>query len=186
MADANITKKALASAMKELMQEKPFSKISINDICSRCDMNRKSFYYHFQDKYDLVNWIFDVEFVAIAKSNCYTDTWEAFADLFAYFYANRNFYRKALSISGQNSLLEHFRELLQPFIARRLAEELEIENITQRKKEFCSCFLSDAFISAIERWLLDKECMPADEFLSMLRFIIAGIGKLEFNGDNAS
>jgi len=186
MADANITKKALASAMKELMQEKPFSKISINDICSRCDMNRKSFYYHFQDKYDLVNWIFDVEFVAIAKSNCYTDTWEAFADLFAYFYANRDFYRKALSVSGQNSLQEHFQELLQPFITSRLAEELELENAPQKKKDFCSSFLADAFISAIERWLLDKECMPAEEFLEMLRFIIARIVKLESNDDNAS
>ena len=53
MADSNITKKALASALKELMETVPFSKISIGDICEKCDMNRKSFYYHFKDKYDL-------------------------------------------------------------------------------------------------------------------------------------
>lgn len=186
MADSNITKKALALAMKELMQEKHFSKISISDICSRCDMNRKSFYYHFQDKYDLVNWIFDVEFVAIAKSNSYADTWEAFSDLFTYFYENRNFYRKALGVSGQNSLQEHFHELMQPFIARRIAEELKTENITPNEKEFYCSFLSDAFICAIERWLLSKNCIPADEFLGMLRFIIVGIGKIESNRNNES
>lgn len=186
MADSNITKKALASAMKELIQEKSFSKISINDICSRCDMNRKSFYYHFQDKYDLVNWIFDVEFVAIAKSNSYTDTWEAFSDLFHYFYENRNFYRKLLSISGQNSLKEHFRELMQPFLAKRLAEVLATENSSPKEREFYCNFLSDAFICAIERWLLDKDCIPAEEFLEMLRFIITGIGKIQFNGNGES
>ena len=53
MADSNITKRALASALKELMNEKPFARISVSDICTRCDMNRKSFYYHFKDKYDL-------------------------------------------------------------------------------------------------------------------------------------
>ena len=54
MADSNITKKALAAALKELMEEMPFEKIGIGDICERCGMHRKSFYYHFKDKYDLV------------------------------------------------------------------------------------------------------------------------------------
>ena len=65
MADSNITKRALAEALKELMEEKSFSKISVADICGKCNMNRKSFYYHFKDKYDLVNWIFDTEFISV-------------------------------------------------------------------------------------------------------------------------
>ena len=63
MADSNITKRALASALKELMESTPFSKITVSDICAKCNMNRKSFYYHFKDKFDLVNWIFDVEYL---------------------------------------------------------------------------------------------------------------------------
>lgn len=54
-ADSNLTKRALAAAMKELMEQMPFSKISVSDIAEQCGMNRKSFYYHFKDKYDLVN-----------------------------------------------------------------------------------------------------------------------------------
>ena len=59
MADSNVTKRALATAMKQLMAKEPFSKISVGDICQVCQMNRKSFYYHFRDKYDLVNWHFE-------------------------------------------------------------------------------------------------------------------------------
>lgn len=67
MADSNITKRALATSLKELMLEQPFDKINVAQICARCNMNRKSFYYHFKDKYDLVNWIFDTEFIALMK-----------------------------------------------------------------------------------------------------------------------
>ena len=49
MADSNITKRALASALKELMESTPFTKITVSDICAKCNMNRKSFYYHFKD-----------------------------------------------------------------------------------------------------------------------------------------
>ena len=50
MPDSNITKRALASSLKRLMETKPFAKISVGDICAACEMNRKSFYYHFKDK----------------------------------------------------------------------------------------------------------------------------------------
>ena len=63
MPDSNITKKALAQSLKELMGKQSFAKISVADICEGCGMSRKSFYYHFKDKYDLVNWIFDMEFI---------------------------------------------------------------------------------------------------------------------------
>ena len=59
LADSNITKKALADALKELMDTKPFQKISVSDICERCQMNRKSFYYHFKDKYEVLEYIVD-------------------------------------------------------------------------------------------------------------------------------
>ena len=62
MAEAGVTKKVLAYALKSLMASRPLSKITVGDICEACDMNRKSFYYHFRDKYDLVNWIFYTEF----------------------------------------------------------------------------------------------------------------------------
>ena len=69
MADSNITKQAMATAFKELLQEQSFEKISVSDICDRCHMNRKSFYYHFKDKFDLANWIFDTEFMEVTRQN---------------------------------------------------------------------------------------------------------------------
>ena len=86
MPDSNITKRALAQAMKELMAAHPFSKISVGDICEACGMNRKSFYYHFRDKQDLVNWIFESEFVETLQVDEDTCGWSLLACMCHYFY----------------------------------------------------------------------------------------------------
>lgn len=71
MSKSAITKKALAQALKELLAVKPLDKISVSDICEQCGMNRKSFYYHFRDKYDLVNWIYYTEFITVINAKDY-------------------------------------------------------------------------------------------------------------------
>lgn len=164
MADSSITKRALANALKALIDERPFQKISVGDICARCQMNRKSFYYHFRDKYDLVNWIFDTEFITAVHNSSAQSTLDAFRVLCDYFYENRSFYRKALRIEGQNSFTDHFRQLCQPVIARQLTELTADEVATT----FYVNFFADAILCAIERWLLDKNCMPAAAFQQQL------------------
>ena len=58
MSESKITEKALALALKQLMKTAPLSKISIQNIMDNCGLNRQTFYYHFKDKFDLVNWIY--------------------------------------------------------------------------------------------------------------------------------
>lgn len=125
MADSNITKRALAAALKELMEQKPFSKINVAEICEKCGMNRKSFYYHFKDKYDLVNWIFDTDFTKVLETHgedAYF-TWPFLESLCDCFYENRSFYRKALKIRGQNCFIDHYREKLEPFMQVGMAQD---------------------------------------------------------------
>ena len=111
MPDANITKSALASSMKRLMKEKPFTKISVIDICEGCGMNRKSFYYHFKDKYDLVNWIFYTDFIALVSTRDYESGWDLLIAVGELFYRDQEFYRSALRIEGQNSFREYFHDI---------------------------------------------------------------------------
>lgn len=176
MADSNITKKALAEAMKKLMSEKQFSKITVGDICELCDMNRKSFYYHFKDKYDLVNWIFDIEFISVIRKKSYNDSWDVLKALFLYFEQNKEFYKKALSVDDYNSFREHFRKLLSDIFLPRIDIILANEDIELRKKTFCINVLSDGFIAATERWLTGKENISAEEFCEYLQFILQKVG----------
>jgi len=183
MADSNITKRALANAMKALMQEKPFEKINVAHICERCGMNRKSFYYHFKDKYDLVNWIFDTEIIELISeeqaAKPYPERLEFIEDTCMYFYQNRFFYQKAFQIKGQNSFSDHFREFIQPLMKLRIAYLFGENNVD----EFFMNFFVDAVLCTLERWLTSKECMPPKEFVSKLTQVVvlsAGAIQREF------
>lgn len=61
------TKRSLAASLKFFMERKPFSKISVSDIISDCGVNRKTFYYHFQDKYDLLKWMLEEEAIQVVR-----------------------------------------------------------------------------------------------------------------------
>ena len=165
VADSNITKRALAVALKALMREQPFAKISINDICANCGMNRKSFYYHFKDKYDLVNWIFYTDFIAVAIHREHETAWDYIEDICACIETDRDFYRKAMQIEGQNSLAEYFRELLTPIINRYLEDALP----DREWRAFMGDALSSAAVWCFARWLADRTEMSGAAFLSMVR-----------------
>lgn len=172
MADSNITKRALATALKELMEELPFEKINVAHICERCDMNRKSFYYHFKDKYDLVNWIFDTDIISFMQSYFssteLSEHMEVILEICRYFYENRSFYSKALKIEGQNSFSEHFRECILPLLRFRLTQL----NNDFADDDFALDFFADATVCTMERWLLDKNCMPPEQFVARLLSIV--------------
>lgn len=51
------TKKMLSGALKNAMKSKSLSKITVSELIEACGVNRKTFYYHFQDIYDLLKWI---------------------------------------------------------------------------------------------------------------------------------
>ena len=60
---SQITKNALAASLKKLLSKKELSKITITNITEECGVNRQTFYYHFKDIYDLLEWIFTNEVI---------------------------------------------------------------------------------------------------------------------------
>ena len=55
---AQTTKRALGASLKKLLAEKPLDKITVGDITQDCEVNRQTFYYHFKDVYDLIEWVY--------------------------------------------------------------------------------------------------------------------------------
>lgn len=57
----NRTKKVIIDVFWQLLEEKPYSKITVQNIVERCQISRNSFYYHFQDipalvEYSIQEW----------------------------------------------------------------------------------------------------------------------------------
>ena len=172
MSKSQDTKAKLAQALKNLMLDMPFDKISVTRICDEAQVHRKTFYYHFKDKYDLVNWIFDSEVSKFSLIDAGSQDPEAglhyFQAICHYLYDNRAFYHKALQIEGQNSFLDHFYNLTRPVVRERLGQLMGESKID----DFTTDFFTDAIVAALENWLLSKQPMPADEFVHRILSII--------------
>lgn len=171
MSNSQVTKLAMAEAMKQLMVEKPMSKITISDITESCTMNRKSFYYHFKDKYDLVNWIFYTEFISVIQKASSSDIWDLLESICQYLYENKVFYRNALKVTAQNSFSDYFMEILEPFML------INFGNIFKdhEHKEFFSTYFADATRVAITRWLIEDKDIPPKKFIEFTKSAIEGI-----------
>ena len=172
MNDSSNTKRALAAALKRLLPEKPFVKIRISEICDECGMNRKSFYYHFKDKYDLMNWIFDDEITEIMIKSMEKDIWAGFLILCNYFYENRTYYKKVLKIEGQNSFYDHFRDVCTISFLSQVTDTSDEKSIS-----FQINLMSDILVCSIKRWLLEKDCMSPTEFVSLLKHFVTTSSK---------
>ena len=86
------TTRALEASLKHLLLQKSLDKITINDITDDCGINRMTFYYHFKDIYDLVEWSCVEDASRALEGKKTYDTWqEGFLNIFEAVIANKPF-----------------------------------------------------------------------------------------------
>lgn len=86
------TKQALAASLKGFMEKKPLSKITVSKIIADCGVNRKTFYYHFEDIYALLKWMLEEETVNVVKQfDLLVDYREAVVFVMHYVRENKHF-----------------------------------------------------------------------------------------------
>ncbi len=151
---ATSTKKALADALKKMMAIKPIDRITVNDLVETCGVSRQTFYYHFDDVYDLLEWVFEEDANANLPSEVVYDNWKHDVTLwFKYLYDNSAF---ALNVYNSNSRLYMLR-----YIKGRLSEcirsfsELVAEgrSIDRQDFEFIVSFYSNIVVGLIAQWM---------------------------------
>ena len=177
MADSNITKRVLALTLKKLMQTESFEKINVREICEACGVSRKTFYYHFQDKYALVEWIFNSEFTAALNQSQADDRWGFIPTMCEHFYRERTFDSKLLEVTGQNSFRQYFQgfmfQAVDPFLLLESTRAITIPGCHGQEMEeiqdFYAHFISDAVLVSVFRWLTGGAKLPPDQFVSRLK-----------------
>ena len=87
---SDITKRALEASLKKMLLKKPVTKITINDITEDCGVNRATFYYHFKDIYDLVEWMCIDESGKALEGKKEYDTWQPM-EILPMIHGNRDF-----------------------------------------------------------------------------------------------
>lgn len=153
MSESLITKKALAASVKELMGKHSLTKISVSDIVQNCGLNRQTFYYHFKDKYDLVNWIYYDEVVSpFLENSSLSDLDADIRRVLLVMERDKAFYIGALNLSGQNAFREYLFDITKQLISRAV-DALDSENRLPRgDREFIAKFCTHGLVGIIEDW----------------------------------
>ncbi|MCP1639625.1 TetR/AcrR family transcriptional regulator C-terminal domain-containing protein [Streptococcus gallinaceus] len=149
-----LTKLAFEQALKDLMQTKSFDKITVTELVQFMGVNRQTFYYHFKDIYDLLEWVFINDGEAMIGANRTSTSWqEGLLSICHYIEANELFiYHSYHSVN--RSYLEHFlyeraASLIKPVVlanhqSARLSAQ-QVENITD--------FYKYAFVGFLLDWI---------------------------------
>ena len=154
MSDSLITSKALASSIKQLMETTALSKISIQEIVDNCGVNRQTFYYHFKDKFDLVNWIYYYEVTKLIADKKHYENWsDGMVSTLTYLMKNKAFYINALNTPGQNDFDGYFFEFCFELI-KGVVNDLSSEmTVSDKNKRFIADFYTHAFVGITIQWI---------------------------------
>ena len=172
----NLTKKLIAESFEVLMEKHPFEKITIRMITDQAGLIRPTFYNHFQDKYDLVEWIFCENIIREVESLLdHGMVQEAIKFLFTGIHRNRQFYSKLLQVTGQNCLEEvmgrHFYELFRKSIEQRGIKKLPKNRVLN--VDTLSHYYTLGLLTSVKAWLLmGDEDISVDELTEAYEFLL--------------
>jgi probable dihydroxyacetone kinase regulator len=178
MSESLITKKAIAEGMKELTRKKSFDKITVSDITQICGLNRQTFYYHFQDKFELVNWIYYNDIITIVieeltYENCIDKVLQMLLKMKSedYFYAN------TLKASVKNEFEEYLQKVVGELffeIITKIAKDTKMEEDEIR---FIANFYAYGMTGTVVSWALHGMKEPPEYIVAQLKNLVYGTEK---------
>ncbi len=150
---ASSTKEALGKALKKMLSVKPIDKITVKDLVEECGVNRQTFYYHFDDVYDLLEWVFEEDTNKALPHEIYYDKWrENVIEWFQYLQDNRSFVLNIFNSQNRAYLLRYFKGRLHYCVHSFAAICAEGKNIEWSDLEFVCEFYVNAAIGWISQW----------------------------------
>lgn len=168
------TKKKLASSLKHFMLSKSLDKITVTDIVKNCNVNRKTFYYHFEDIYDLLKWILAEEAVEVVKQfDLMVDYKEAILFVIDYVEKNAHILVCAYDTLGREEMR---RFLYQDFISiiQSLIDSVEKElGVFAEKdfKQFLSNFFAESLAGILIEWFKNPGNQNKEQIVEYLSII---------------
>lgn len=172
----DLTKELLADCFKELMKTTPFDKITIKMITNRAGLIRPTFYKHFQDKYEVLEWIFKTEVTdsvdLLLKNHMELD---AVVMLCRGLSENRKFYRRAFQMeSGPNS----FDQILTRYIYTTfmgLGSQFSVRknpSLPSLTPEVIATYYTYGLVNVLRDWLLSENETSPEDFAESYKYLL--------------
>lgn len=132
------TKHVIAETLGELLDEQTLDEITVKKIMEKCNINRQTFYYHFYDIYDLLEWYLgeSIESYLRSKPLPPNDWKEQERHIFRFFYENRRKVLHAYDQSHRKSYERFITKMITPIVKRHIDAKKETQNVPEDKRKF--------------------------------------------------
>ena len=151
---SQVTKRALEQSLKNLLLKKPLTKITINDIAEDCGINRMTFYYHFKDIYDLVEWsCLEDARKALEEKKTY-ETWQqGFIQLFEAVQENKPFIMNVYRCVQREQVEKYLKPLVDNLLLGVINEESVGMTVRDEDKAFIAQVYSYMLVGLMLDWI---------------------------------
>lgn len=148
------TKRALEASLKNLLLKKPLDKITINDIAEDCGINRMTFYYHFRDIYDLIEWSCVEDATRVLEGKKTYDTWQqGFLQIFEAVLANKPFIMNVFNSVSREQVEIYLYKLTYNLMIGVVEEKAAGMAVRDEDKKFIADFYKFAFVGLMLEWI---------------------------------
>lgn len=162
------TRNTFATALIDLVSTgKDFKKITVGDIVNATPLTRQTFYNHFTDKFELVEWIYTNDVNVILQNNQGKEWQEVLLALYTNFYNKRAFYKSVFSDTSQNSLYEYLYNYDIHFYCELIKAKNDT-NIIDDDLLFSIQYHANACLQMTRAWIIDNPDTPPEIFTKRL------------------
>ena len=149
------TQHAICAALAELLKEKPLNKITIQEISEKADINRATFYHHYQDVYDLYdkleeNTLLDLGMLTLQLQEMSAK--EAFSQLIDYIYDHQTLFQMIFSPNTTGTLRAKADRIMEGLF-RQMQIERKGSDSKDKKLEYLSCYRAHGCLSILAKWV---------------------------------
>lgn len=151
---SKLTKKALLKAFGELIEEKAFNKITINDITNRCGLNRMTFYYHFDNIYELMIWGLEMQMREVSEAYINYENWKTGYLRVFYFALERKTYIKKIFQTIEHEHLEHYlNKIAERMVLSVIEDKINDKEINSDDKLFTAQTCAYVLVGILVSWV---------------------------------
>ena len=169
------TKNALGESLKKLLLKKPLNKITVTEIVEDCGVNRMTFYYHFHDIFDLLEWVCLKDAEREIEEQRSSSSWEeALLQIFAKVLNNKAFVTN-ISQSVSKDYLEQYIYRVSEAIFIRIIEERDLDSsLNNKDKKIIASYYKHAFLGILLNWIEDDMQDDPKEIIEKLSILAKG------------
>ncbi len=172
---SNITKRALEASLKNLLLQKPLNKITVGDIANDCGINRMTFYYHFKDIYDLIEWSCVEDATKALEGKKTYDTWqEGFLNIFNAVLDNKPFIMNVYRSVSREQIEMYLYKLTYNLLINVVNEKSVGMAVSDEDKKFIADFYKYAFVGIMLNWIRNDMKEEPKQIVDRLSVLIHG------------